>query len=158
MHLNVDFDVEIERRDDFDATTERETISTQNICFLDVANAVNDCFDVTNDVSKSEVFEAVFGEITNDVDIDVDSFRDSLRDEDVAKNVDIAIIAFDVSIDATNDCFDVERDVCIAITASIAFNEDVTIFLANFVCCCNSVLCFLTRRSFSFSCSCESNF
>ena len=158
MHLNVDFDVKIERRDDFDATTEREIISIQNICFFDVANAINDCFDVTNDVSKSEIFEIVFDEITNDVDIDVDSFRDSLRDKNVAEDVDIAIIAFDVSIDATNDCFDVKKNVCIAIIASIVFDEDVTIFLADFVCCCNSVLCFLTRKSFNFFCSCESNF
>ena len=71
MHLNVDFDV----------TTERETISIQNICFLDVAN----------DVSKNKIFEIVFDEITNDVNINVDLF-----DENVVNDVNIAINAMNV--------------------------------------------------------------
>ena len=58
-----------------------------------------------NDVTKSEIFEIVFDEIIDDVNINANSL-----DENVAKNVDIAIIAFDVSIDATNDCFDVKKN------------------------------------------------
>ena len=131
----------IEKRENFDTTTEREIISTQNIDFFDIAiDAINNCFDMTNDVSKSEIFEIIFDEITDDVDIDVDSFRD----EKIAKNVNIAIIAFrvekivniaiianfvfDVLIDAINDCFDVKEKINIAI------------FLANFDCCCNIAL------------------
>ena len=143
---------EIEKRDDFDATTERETISIQNIDFFDVAtDAVSDCFDVVDDVAKkvsrSEFFEITSEEIIDDVSINVDS----LDDRDVANDVDTA--------------FDAESDVDIAIIANIAdanttisFREIEESNDASLICCCNSVLCFLTRRSFNFSCSCESNF
>ena len=46
------FDVEIERRENFDAMSERETISTQNIDFFDVANDENTFFDVDIDVTN----------------------------------------------------------------------------------------------------------
>ena len=36
-NLHIDLNVAIERRESFDATTDRETISVQNIDFLDVA-------------------------------------------------------------------------------------------------------------------------
>ena len=86
------FDVKIEKRENFDAMTEREIISIQNINFLDVAiDAFDDCFDVTNDVSEDENFEIDFDWWTNDVSINVDSF-----DVNVAKNVNIVIIVFDV--------------------------------------------------------------
>ena len=45
------FDVKIERREDFDAMTERETISVQNICFRDVAVEI----DVANEINESEL-------------------------------------------------------------------------------------------------------
>ena len=120
MHLNVDLDTEIEKRDDFDATTERETISAQNIDFFDVAvDAVSDCFDVEKNVaekvSTSEFFEIISEEIIDDVSINADS----LNDENVTKNVNIAIIAFVDSIDTANDCFDVTKNVIIAIIANI---------------------------------------
>ena len=38
MHFNIRFDVNIERRKDFDAMIKREIISIQNNCFFDVAN------------------------------------------------------------------------------------------------------------------------
>ena len=105
VHLIVDFDVKIEKRDDFDATTEREIISIQNICFLDVVDvatdAINDCFDVINDVNENKIFEIIFDEITNDVKFNVDSFDE----KNIANDIDNAIIAFDVSIDAMNVCF-----------------------------------------------------
>ena len=63
MHADIDFDVEIERRDDFDAVTERETISTQNIDFFDVAKLVEiDCFDATVDVAN-EIIESELSKI-----------------------------------------------------------------------------------------------
>ena len=159
VHLTVDFDVEIERRENFDAMIERETISIQNICFRDVAN----------EVIKSEIFEIVFDEITNDVSIKTDSL-----DENVANDVDIAIIVLIVSIDATNDCFDVKKDVAknvniaitafdvenvrIAITANIIFDACSTISFreikklnsSNLICCCNTVLCFFASESTNF--------
>ena len=46
----------MKRREDFDAMIEREIISTQNICFLDVAiDAFDDCFDMTNEIKKNEI-------------------------------------------------------------------------------------------------------
>ena len=195
VHLNVDFDVKIEKRDDFDATTEREIISIQNIHFLDVAtDAISDCFDVIDDVNENENFvidserliddlnietDSFDENVANDVDIAIIAFENSIDSTDdcftVKKKVDIAIIAFENSIDSTDNCFDVKKkiniaiiafdvdfayslDVIIAIIASIAFDENVTIFLADFVCCCNFVLCFLIRKAFNFSCFCESNF
>ena len=146
--FDKNLNVKIERRDDFDATTERETISIQNICFLDVAN----------EVIKNEIFEIVFDKKTNNVNINVDSFdeknvakniniaidamniRFAIIVFDVKKNVNITIIAFDVSIDATNNCFDVKKDVNIAIIANVAFDENITIFLTNLICCCNIAL------------------
>ena len=132
MHLSVDLDTEIERRDDFDATTEREAISVQNIDFFGVAvGAVNDYFDVEKNVAKevstNEFFEITSKKIIDDVSTNVDS----LDDEDVTEDVNTAITAFVDSIDTTNDCFDVTKNVIIAITASIdvAFADS---FDANF--------------------------
>ena len=67
----------------------------------------------------------------------------SLDEEDVAKDVSTAIIAFVVSIDTADDCFDVKKSVDIAIIASI----NVTIFLTSFDCCCITVLSFLIGES-----------
>ena len=47
MHIDIVLDAKTEKRDDFDAMTERETISTQNIDFFDVANGINE-----NEISK----------------------------------------------------------------------------------------------------------
>ena len=88
--------MKIEKRDDFDAMIERETISTQNIDFFDVAiDAINDCFDVTNEISENEFLTIVSEKLINDVNINVDS----LDDENVAKNVNIVIIVFDVDFE-----------------------------------------------------------
>ena len=108
------FDANIEKRDDFDATTKRETIFVHDICFLDVANAI----------SKNKIFETISDEITNNVNINVDS----LAEKNVTKNVDIAIIAFDVEFKTTNDCFDIQKNVNNAIIVDIVFDVNVTIF------------------------------
>ena len=93
--FDIRFDVKIEKRNNFDATTERKTISVQNICF----------FDVANEISKNEKFEIVFDEITNNIDINVDLFFVLFRDKKIANDVDntidtieirFAIIVFDV--------------------------------------------------------------
>ena len=110
--LDTRFDVEIGKREDFDAMTERETISTQNICFRDVA------IDVADEVDENENFVIDSKRLLDNVSIKVDS----LDKENIAKNVDIAIIAFVVSIDTADDCFDVEEEINNAITASIAFD------------------------------------
>ena len=89
----------IEKRNDFDTTTERETIFVQNICFLDVA------IDKIDKIIKNEILKIVFDELINNVNINVNS----LDEKNVANDIDIAIIAFDVSIDTTNDCFDVKK-------------------------------------------------
>ena len=122
------FDVEIERRENFVATTERETISIQNNDFFDVAtDAVNDCFEMINDVTKSENFVIDSEDLIDDVNIKIDSF-----DEDVAENVDIANIVFDA--DSTISHRDeVENE-------NIVFDENVTIFLTDLFCCCNIAL------------------
>ena len=91
VHVDTILNVATGKRDDFDAMIERETISIQNICFLDVAvSAFDDCFDVTDDVSEDESFEIDFDWWTDDVSINADSF-----DVNVAEDVDIVIIAFD---------------------------------------------------------------
>ena len=145
VHVDIDFDVSIEKRDDFKAMIERETISTQNNCFLDVARSWDDCFDVADEVKEDELEESV--------SINVDS----LDDEDVAIDVNIVITAFDVEkdvIDANiaidvisvdsldvnfaNFAFDVERDVDIAIAFDVSFANfafdvdfDVDVLVAN---------------------------
>ena len=119
MHVRIDFDVEIEKRENFSAMTERETISTQNIDFLDVA------IDVTNDVSENEIFETIFDEITDDVSIDVDSLRDKI----VAKMIKIAI-SFDVN--SANFTFDVEKNVDIVIIDfDVIFENSLDVIIAN---------------------------
>ena len=54
MRFDIDFNVNIERRENFDATIDREIISTQNINFFDVA------IDVAKKIIKSENFEINF--------------------------------------------------------------------------------------------------
>ena len=49
MHVDTGFGVGIERREGFDAMTERETISVQNICFRGVA------VDVADGINGSEI-------------------------------------------------------------------------------------------------------
>ena len=144
MIFDIRFDVKIEKRESFDATIERETISAQNIDFFDVSiDAISDCFDVVNDVNENENFVIDSEELIDDVNIETDSL-----DENVANDVDIAIIAFDDLIDSTDDCFDVKKeiniaiiafdvnfayslDVVIAIIANIAFDADSTISFRN---------------------------
>ena len=117
--LDTRFDVKTERREDFDAI-ERETISTQNNCFRDVAKSWDDCFDVADEVKENELKE--------DVSINIDSFDD----EDVAVDVNIVIIAVDVDEDANavdtassfdvdfaSFAFDVEKNVNVAISLDV---------------------------------------
>ena len=129
------FDVETEKREDFDATTDRETISIQNNDFRDVA------IDVTDEIIENELWKIDFAMLIDDVRINVDSL-----DVNVTRKIDNAIdaieirfaivviltnFAFDVSIDATNDCFNVEKNVNIAIVANIAFDANWTISRRN---------------------------
>ena len=52
-HLHIDLNVAIEKRENFNATTDRETISVQNIDFLDVA--IDEKFDEIS--KKNMLFE-----------------------------------------------------------------------------------------------------
>ena len=135
--------VGIGRRDGFGATTGREAISAQDIGFLGVATGE------VGGVSGSEVFGGVPDEVTGGVSTNAGS----LGGGGVAGGVSTAIGAMSVRS---------------AVTAGTAFDAgsavslrgiDVTIFLTGFgCCCCTTALCSLARRTFSFSCSCGSNF
>ena len=116
------FNVEIEKRENFDAMTERETISIQNVDFFDVV------IDAINDVSENKNFEIDFDSLKDNVNINIDSFDD----ENVAKNVNIAIVIL------TSFVFDVKKkiiDTNVAIDVNIANSFDVNfaISFANFV-------------------------
>ena len=117
------FDVKIKKRENFDAMSERETISTQNIDFFDVAIEI--AIDVTNNVSVNENFETIFDEITNNVNIDVDSFRDEI----VAKMIKIAI---SLNVNFANFIFDVKKSVDIAIIDfDVIFENSFDVIIAN---------------------------
>ena len=89
--FDIDFDVNIEKRENFDAMTERETISIQNICFFDVA--IDVAIDVTNEIKKNEISKIDFDKWMSDVNIKIDSFDVKV----VAKNVNIVITVFEIN-------------------------------------------------------------
>ena len=91
------FDVETGRREDFDAMTERETISAQNIGFLGVAGGVK----------ESEILVIDFDWLIDGVSINAGS----LDGGGVAKDVDVSIVVI-----VASSTFDVEKDVDIAAT------------------------------------------
>ena len=64
--LHIDLNVAIEKRKNFDATTDRETISVQNIEFRDVAI----------DEKSENVSKKIFEKVTNDSTIDFDDEND----------------------------------------------------------------------------------
>ena len=89
----------MKKRENFDATTEREIISIQNNCFFDVANEIKE-----NEISKID-----FDWLINDVNINVDSFDEKIVvDANIAIDINIAI-SFDVN--SANFAFDVKRNV-----------------------------------------------
>ena len=89
------FGVGIGRREGLGATTGREAISAQDICFLGVATgAESDCFGVGGGVSGSEVFGVVFDEVTGGVSSNVGS----LCGGGVAGGVSTAATAFGVDL------------------------------------------------------------
>ena len=99
--------------------TERETISIQNICFFDVAiDTINDCFEMTNNVFENENFEIDSEWLTNDVNNNVDLFDD----KNIAKNVNIVIIVFDVKKNV---------DINIYIAIDVIFANSFVVILTN---------------------------
>ena len=92
--LHIDFDVAIERRENLSATIDRETISAQNIDFLDVAIDEN-----SEEISKEDV--------TSDMTTNFDDVRDDERDEidieDEADAIDSEICNEDEAIDCWAD-------------------------------------------------------
>ena len=83
--LHIDLNVAIEKRESFDATTDRETISVQNIDFLDVA-----VDEKSDEVSKENV--------ANDSTID---FDDTLSER--SRTISDVEIARDKSFDDEKD-------------------------------------------------------
>ena len=69
MYFDINFDKNIKKRKNFDAIIEREIIAIQNICFRDVT------INVTNNVSKNEIFEIMFNELINNININIDLFN-----------------------------------------------------------------------------------
>ena len=82
--LHIDLSVAIERRESFDAVIDRETISVQNIDFLDVAI----------DKNSEDVSEEVASETTTDFD--------DVNDEKIIDRDDVE--DFDSKADETTDC------------------------------------------------------
>ena len=115
---DVIFDVKIEKRDDFDAMIEHEIISTRNIDFRDVA------IDVTNKIKKNEISKVDSWYVMNDMNNNVDSFDN----ENVAKNVFVSIVMI-----VTNSILDVNKNVNIAIIDfDVDFAISIDINFANF--------------------------
>ena len=78
--FDIIFDLKIEKRENFDAITERETISIQNICFRNVAIDVD--IDITNKINENEISMIYFDWLTDNVNINVESL-----DVKIAKNL-----------------------------------------------------------------------
>ena len=131
--LDIDFDENIKKRENFDEIIDREIISAQNIDF----------FDVANEIKESELSKIDFEWSTDDANINVDSF-----DVNVAKSVDFAIdviltnfafISLDVIIAIvmilTNFAFDVSNDVSINVDSLVShlLIRDTLFLLINFI-------------------------
>ena len=79
--LHIDLSVAIEKRENFDATIDRETISVQNIDFFDVADvAIDDENDTFSERSRT----------TSDVEIERNKSFDDVKDvtDDSTTNFD----------------------------------------------------------------------
>ena len=134
------FDVETERREDFDAVIEREIISIQNIDFRDVVEFVEvDCFDVADDVKESELLK-IDEWLKDDVNINVDS----LDDEDVAEDVVIVITVFDVDEDVIDadiaSSFDVDFAISLDVDFAISHADFVNFWWWSCTCWCSLML------------------
>ena len=90
---------------------EREIISIQNIDFFDVT------IDVTNDIIKNKMLKIDLNWLINNVNINIDSFDD----KNVAKNIDIAIIVFDIDFEIVN----------VTISFNMIFANSFDIIIAN---------------------------
>ena len=121
MHVDTNFDVKIEKRENFDAMIERETISIQNINFFDVANDKNIFFDVdtdvTNEIKKNEISKIDFAKLIDDININVDSFDE----KKIAKDVSFAIVIL------TNFAADVKRNVDVSSSLDVIKLKDENI-------------------------------
>ena len=129
VHIDIDFDVKIEKRESFDTMIEREIVSIQNIDFFDVTKFVKiDYFDVTidvaNEIKKNKLSMIDFEWLTNNVNINVDSFVDV----NVAKNVDVSIIVI-----VTNSIFNIEKNDRIAISFDIIIANSFANFNFDFL-------------------------
>ena len=132
VHIDINFDVKIERRDDFDAMIERVTISIQNNVFFDVA------IDIANEIIENELSKIEFDWFVNNLNINVDSFDINSTNFvfDVEKNVDIdanfaidMIFANSIVVISTNFVFDVKKIVCKTISLDVIFaNSFVNFF------------------------------
>ena len=94
-NLHIDFDVAIEKRENFDATTDRETIFVQNIDFLDVA-----IDEKTEKVSKKNVFFERSRTIS-DVEIARNKNFDEMKNDEMIDSNEKII---DSKADETTNC------------------------------------------------------
>ena len=97
--LHIDLNVAIERRKNFDAAIDRETISAQDIDFLDVA------IDVKSDDTLSESSRT-----TSDVEIERDKSFDDVSDEKIIDRDDeteeVDDIDFEICVESETTDFD----------------------------------------------------
>ena len=92
-NLHTDLDVAIGRRENFDAMTERDAISAQNIDFLDVA--ADEIDDIFSERSRT----------ISDASIERDMSFDDVSDEEIIDRDDEAeeVEDFDSKADETTD-------------------------------------------------------
>ena len=88
--LHIDLNVAIERRENFDATTDRETISVQNIDFFDVAiDEIDDMLSERSrtisdaNIEKNKNFDDDENEKITDRDDEKDDETEKIKDETI---------------------------------------------------------------------------
>ena len=85
-NLHIDLNVAIEKRENFDAMTDRETISVQNIDFLDVAiDEINDMFfERSRTISNANIEKNInFDDDENEMIIDRDDETEKIKNETI---------------------------------------------------------------------------
>ena len=107
-NLHIDLNVAIEKRENFDATIDRETISVQNIDFLDVAIDKNSDKNFEKIIDDSIIdFDDTFSENSRTIfDVKMTknkNFDDEKNNEIIDRNDETKKINFDFEICKTID-------------------------------------------------------
>ena len=133
MHVDIDFNIKIEKRENFDTMIEREIISTQNNDFRDVAKFIK----IANKINLNEISKIDFAKLINDMNINVDS----LDNKNVTKNINFVIVI------VTNFDIDVKKNVNIA----NSFDVNIAIFVFDVKKRINITISFDKNIAFSFA-------